>query len=215
MPVDVLWYGHSCFRLNARSMPAIMMDPFGEGMGYEVPSVRADVLTISHEHEDHCNRRAVRGGRKEICGPGEYEVGGVFITGHSTFHDGKKGSQRGRNTIYHIDYGDVTFLHLGDLGVVLSEAEIGDFDVDVLFVPVGGGATINAAQAAEVVSIVEPKIVVPMHYQTPALKGAKLEKVNGFLKAMGADSPTPVETLRVVKSELPDQTKVILMEYQH
>ena len=216
MPVDVAWYGHSCFRLNARGMPSIVMDPFDDGVGYEALSLRADVLTISHEHGDHCNRKAIRGRTKEICGPGEYEIGGLFITGVVTYHDAKKGADRGKNTIYFVDYGDAKFLHLGDLGQMPTEPQVESFDdVDVLFIPVGGGPTINAAQAAEVVSMLEPKIVVPMHYRTDAIKGSKLDSVTKFLKAMGSGSVEPVESLRVSKGELPDETTVMLLTYKH
>lgn len=199
----------------SRGQPAVAMDPFDEGLGYEVPSLRADIVTISHEHSDHCNRSAVRGRPKVICGPGEYEIGGVFITGVTTYHDKEGGQERGKNTIFMVDFGDYRFLHLGDLGHIPSESQVGDFgDVDVLFVPVGGGPTINASQAAEIVSMLEPKIVVPMHYKTQAFKH-DLDPVDKFLKAMGTQALEPEEYLRVNSTDLSDETRIVLLEYQH
>jgi L-ascorbate metabolism protein UlaG (beta-lactamase superfamily) len=191
------------------------MDPYGEGLGYAVPTLRADIVTISHEHSDHCNQDAVRGrSYKLICGPGEYEIGGVFVTGVTTYHDDKDGKERGKNVIYMVDFGDVNFLHLGDLGHVPTESQIGDFgDVDVLFAPVGGGPTINASQASEVVSMIEPRVVIPMHYKTDLFEH-DLDSVEKFLKAMGTDEMEPLEFLRVNKSSLPEETQVVLLEYQ-
>jgi len=190
------------------------MDPYDDSIGYTLPALRANILTISHEHRDHCNRRGVRGRPKIICGPGEYEIGGVFITGIPTYHDGRRGSYRGKNTIYLIEFADLTLLHLGDLGHVPSQAQVGDLnDVEVLFIPVGGGPTINAAQATEVVSLLEPKIVIPMHYRTPVLK-VRLDPVGKFLKAMGSEKIQPVESLKVSRSSLPEETQVVLLEYK-
>lgn len=214
MAVEITWYGHSCFRLVSRGEPSVVTDPYGEGIGYTLPALRADIVTISHEHSDHCHLQGVRGRPKVLCGPGEYEIGGVFITGISTYHDNVGGKQRGKNTMYLFEFSDLTLLHMGDLGHVLTQAEVAELDdVDVLFVPVGGGPTINGAQAAEVVSLLEPKIVIPMHYKTPAL-AFDLDPVSRFLKAMGSGKIAPVESFRASRSELREETRVVLLEYK-
>ncbi len=212
MPVEIFWYGHSCFRLRGREA-AVVTDPYDESIGCQLPqSLRADILTISHEHPDHCNSRAVKGKPKVISGPGEYEINGVFITGISTYHDKKRGQLRGKNTIYLIEFEDLRACHLGDLGHIPSQAQVEALsDVELLFIPVGGGPTINAAEATEVVSLLEPKIVIPMHYGTRAIK-LGLDPVTKFLKAMGSDKIERLESLKASRSSLPEETQVVLLE---
>ena len=211
--MDITWYGHACFRLFQRGA-SIVTDPYEKSIGYELSRLRADIVTVSHHHPGHRNAGPVRNKKLIITGPGEYEVRSVFITGVATFHDGRKGSVRGRNTIYLCDNGGLKICHLGDLGHIPSQAQIEALNsVDVLLIPVGGVSTINAAQAAEVVSLIEPRLVVPMHYRMPSL-AFKLDPVSKFLKAMGLDKIPPHETLSVTKSSLPDETQVILLEPQ-
>ncbi len=211
MQID--WYGHSCFRLRSRKGTAIT-DPYGEGLGYELPGRRADIVTISHDHQDHNNVRAVKGKPKIIAGPGEYEVKGIFVIGISTFHDGRHGKIRGRNTVYLFDFEGVTICHLGDLGHVPTQTQVEDLsDVDVLLIPVGGVTTIDAAKASEVISLLEPKIVIPMHYRTDVLEDSKLNSVGDFLKEMGAKEAIRHDTLNITKSGLPTDTQVIVMNW--
>jgi len=211
--MDITWYGHSCFRLSDRGV-VIVTDPPSDELGYQRPRIRANVVTISHEHPGHNNRIGFRGGPRFFDGPGEYEVGGVFITGIATYHDGRRGASRGRNTVFVFDFGGLTVCHLGDLGHVLSQSQAEALsEVDVLLIPVGGLHTLDATKAAEVISLVEPRIVIPMHYKTPREK-ARLHKVDRFLKEMGLTPSPPQPELRVTKSSLPDQTEVVLLKYE-
>lgn len=211
--MDITWYGHSCFRLSDRGV-TVVTDPPSDDMGYERPRIRADVVTISHEHPGHNNRIGFRGGPKFFGGPGEYEVKGVFITGIATYHDGRKGASRGRNTVFLFEFDGVTICHLGDLGHVPTQAEVEALSsVDVLLIPVGGVNTIDPSKASEVISLIEPLLVVPMHYKTPVEK-AKLQTVDKFLKEMGLD-PMPLQLeLKVTKSSLPEETQVVLLDYR-
>jgi L-ascorbate metabolism protein UlaG (beta-lactamase superfamily) len=210
--VDIAWYGHSCFRLSERGM-VVVTDPPDDDMGYDRPRIRADVVTISHEHPGHNFRIGFRGGPKFFDGPGEYEVKGVFITGISTYHDGRSGSVRGRNTVFLFEFDGITVCHLGDLGHVPTQAQVEALSsVDVLLIPVGGLHTIDASKAAEVISLVEPRLVIPMHYKTPMEK-AKLHTVAKFLKEMGMTSMAPEQELRITKSSLPDETQVVLLDH--
>jgi L-ascorbate metabolism protein UlaG (beta-lactamase superfamily) len=209
--MDITWHGHACFRLYQRGA-SVVTDPYEKEIGYELPRLRADIVTVSHDHPGHRYATGVRNRKLVVTGPGEYEVNGVFITGVATFHDGKKGGARGRNTCYLFDFDGLKICHLGDLGHIPSQAQIEALNsVDVLLVPVGGKSTINAAQAAEVVSLLEPKMVIPMHYKLPSL-AFKLDPVTKFLKAMGLDDVSPQETLSVTQSNLPEETQVILLE---
>ncbi len=209
--MEITWYGHACFRLSERGV-AIVTDPFGEDMGYARPRIRADVVTISHDHPGHNNRIGFRGGPRFFDGPGEYEVKGVFITGIAAYHDSRSGAVRGRNTVFLFDFDGVTVCHLGDLGHVPTQAQIEALsDVDVLLIPVGGLHTIDAPKAAEVITLVEPRLVIPMHYKTPMEK-ARLHKVDKFLKEMGLAPIPPQPELKVTKSSLPQETQVVLLD---
>jgi L-ascorbate metabolism protein UlaG (beta-lactamase superfamily) len=210
--MDITWYGHACFRLSERGV-VIITDPPSDDLGYERPRIRADVVTISHDHPGHNNRIGFRGGPKFFDGPGEYEVKGVFITGIVTYHDARNGSVRGRNTIFLFDLDGLTVCHLGDLGHVPTQEQVEALsDVDVLLIPVGGVHTIDASKATEVISLIEPRLVVPMHYRTP-LEKAKLDTVDKFFKEMGLAPMSSVPELKVVKSALPEETQVVLLDF--
>jgi L-ascorbate metabolism protein UlaG (beta-lactamase superfamily) len=212
--MDITWYGHSCFRLSDRGV-SIVTDPPADELGYERPRIRADVVTISHEHPGHNNRVGFRGGPRFFEGPGEYEVKGVFITGISTYHDGRNGSDRGRNTVFLFEFDGVTICHLGDLGHVPIQSQVEDLSaVDVLLIPVGGLHTIDASKATEVISLIEPHLVVPMHYKTPVEK-AKLQTLDKFIKEMGLEPMPPQPDLKVTKSSLPEETQVVVLNYLH
>ena len=151
-----------------------------------------------------------------IAGPGEFEIGGVFITGVQTDGGGagKKAKEQVRNTLYVFDYEGLTVAHLGDLQQVPSQAEIEALgNVNVALVPVGGGGGLNAAKAAEVISLLEPNIVIPMHYATPDAK-VTLDSLNKFLKEMGLSKQDPQPSLKVTRSGLPEETHVAVLDYQ-
>src|SRR5438876_2488454 len=151
----------------------------------------AEVVTISHEHDNHNFTQVVRDGAYEIRGPGEYEVAGVSVIGIPTYHDAEKGAKRGRNTVYLIEIDDVRVCHLGDLGHRLDDSDAESVSsVDVLLVPVGGRTAINVVEAAEVVRQLEPRYVVPMHYAIPGLK-VELDGVDRFLKEMAVTAMEP------------------------
>jgi L-ascorbate metabolism protein UlaG (beta-lactamase superfamily) len=212
--MDITWYGHSCFRLSDRGV-TIVTDPPSDDLGYDRPRIRADVVTISHEHPGHNNRVGFRGGPRFFDGPGEYEVKEVFITGIATYHDGRNGSVRGRNTVFLFEFDGLTVCHLGDLGHVPSQSEVEALSsVDVLLIPVGGLHTIDASKASEVISLIEPRLVIPMHYKTKVEK-AKLETVTKFLKEMGVAPVPPQPELKVSKSSLPEDTQVVVLTFEH
>jgi L-ascorbate metabolism protein UlaG (beta-lactamase superfamily) len=208
--LDVTWLGHGCFRLRGRNA-AVVTDPFPPSIGLKLQRLDADLVTVSHEHDNHNYTQAVRDGY-EIHGPGEYEVAGVSVIGFPTYHDSEKGASRGRNTVYLIEIDDVRICHLGDLGHRLDDTDAETVSsVDVLLVPVGGRTAINAVQAAEVVRQLEPRYVVPMHYAIPGLK-LELDTVDRFLKEMAvvAGEPQPKLTLQASSGEY--ETKVVVLE---
>jgi L-ascorbate metabolism protein UlaG (beta-lactamase superfamily) len=209
--MDVTWLGHGCFRLRGRNA-AVVTDPYPPAIGLKLARMDADLVTVSHDHENHSYTQVVRDGAYEIHGPGEYEVAGVSVIGVPTFHDAEKGTKHGRNTVYLIEIDDVRICHLGDLGHKLEDAEAEAVaSPDVLLVPVGGRTSMNAAQAAEVVRQLEPRFVVPMHYAIPGLK-LELDSIDRFLKEMGVTAGEPQPKLVVQKSSGDYDTKVVVLE---
>ena len=214
--MEITWYGHSCFRLTERNFATVVTDPFdNKTIGYSSLKLRSDIVTVSHDAPGHNNTEAVKGTSHVIDGAGEFEIGGVFITGVQTDGARKKGKEEGAdNTVYVFDYDGITVAHLGDLKQVPTQSEIELFGtVNVALVPVGGGGGLNAAKAAEVISLLEPNLVIPMHYSTPATK-LSLDALNKFLKEMGLSKLDAQPSLKVTRSSLPSETHVVVLEYQ-
>jgi len=214
--MEITWYGLSCFRLTERNLATVVTDPFdSQVVGYEPLKLKADIVTISHEATGHNNTSAVKGYSRLINTPGEFEIGDVFITGIQTNGYGKHVSDEPRNILYVFDYEGVTVAHLGDLSHVPSQTEIEALGtVHIALVPVGGGGGLNAAKAAEVVSLLEPGFVIPMHYGTSSCN-IKLAPLSKFLKEMGLGNIEPQASLKVTKSMIPEETRVVVLAYQH
>lgn len=211
--MEITWYGHSCFRLTERGLASVVTDPFDhERVGYQALKLKADIVTVSHDAPGHNFTKGAKGYTHLIDGPGEYEMGGVFITGVST--SGRKNDKsQPRNTLYVFDYNGITIAHLGDLRAVPSRAQIDALgSVNVALVPVGAGGGLNAAKAAEVVSILEPNLVVPMHYATDASQLA-LDPLEKFIKEMGLGAVEAEDVLKVTTSSLPEETHVVVLNY--
>ncbi len=185
----------------------MVTDPFGDKVGLSVPKLKADIVTVSHKADGHGKTAVVSDYSHALTGAGEYEIGGVFVTATSTItEDGAT------NVIYLFDYDGLTVAHLGDMANVPSRAQIEALEeVDVLLVPVGGGNSLNAAQASELVSMLEPKIVVPMHYQTPGLT-VDLEPIDRFLKEMGVTEPREVDKLKISSRKLSEEMEIVLLK---
>jgi L-ascorbate metabolism protein UlaG (beta-lactamase superfamily) len=207
--VELTWYGMSCFRMVERGLATVVTDPFDASVGLSPPKLRADVITVSHDAPGHNHLSAVKGERRVIQGAGEYEIGGVFITGIAM--DVPQAGNGRPNTLYVFDFEGLTVAHLGDLAFVPSQPQIEDLGtVDVALVPVGGGSALTPSQAAEVISLIEPKIVVPMHYQT-GKETLKLGPASRFLSEMGIGQLEPIDSLKVSKAGLSDETQVVLL----
>lgn len=215
--MDITYLGHSSFKIKTKTA-SVVTDPFDSKMvGLKYSGVDGDIVTVSHDHNDHNASDKVTGVKKIVQGPGEYEISGVSIIGYHSFHDNEKGAVRGKNTIYVIEAEGLRVVHLGDLGHMLSEDLINEMgDVDVLMIPVGGEYTIGPKEASEIVSKIEPFFVIPMHYMQDGLNVdafAKMEPVETFLKESGLTTErTPKFTLKK-EDILEDQnTKIIVLE---
>ncbi len=215
--MELTWYGHSCFRLTERNMATVVCDPFDHRqVGYESLKLKADIITISHNKPGHNYIPAVKGEPYIISGPGEFEIGSVFITGVQTNGHARKIESDQRNTLYVIDYNGVVVAHLGGIDRVPTQTEVEDLGpVHIALVPVGGGSSLNAAQAAETISVIEPNIVIPMHYATPSSL-TQLDPLSKFLKEMGINQVDVSPSLKVVNvSSLPEESRVVVLDYPH
>jgi L-ascorbate metabolism protein UlaG (beta-lactamase superfamily) len=210
--MEIYWLGHGCFRLRGRDA-TVVTDPCPPSTGYKIGRVNADLVTISRNKPDSSYRNAITGEAKFLEGAGEYEIGGVLVTGIDTDRKARDDGF-GRNVAYVLDLDDIRVCHLGDITTVPSGDEVEELSAaDILFVPVGGGPVLNAEKAAEIVSLLEPKIVLPMLYKTEASSG-QLEPVERFLKEMGAETKNLEPRLSISKSGLPSDTIVKVLNYR-
>lgn len=209
----ITYYGLSCFKVESGKL-AIAFDPPSKDSDLKPPRFSADVALSSHDHPRHNGLKELPGEPFLIAGPGEYEAKSLMVTGYPSFHDKSKGEKKGLNTIYVVEMENMRLCHLGDLGTSDLDAEtietIGE--VDILFVPTGGGDVLDAEGAVKVINVLEPKIVVPMHYAIPrtSIKG---EKIDEFLNELGEKGIKSEEKFTIKKKELPEEgTKVVVLE---
>ncbi len=211
--MDITWYGHSCFRITERGRIAVVTDPFSESVGLTMPKLKGDVVTVSHQAEGHAAVDLVKGNTYTLAGAGEYEIGGVFITGVAMHHLTSEG-QAFPNVAYVIQFDSLSVVHLGDLAHVPDQSTIEALgEVNVALVPVGGGHALKASAAAEVIALIEPNYIVPMHYALPGL-AIPLESVDKFLKEMGVSKVQEDDILRVTAGALPEQPQVVVLRQQ-
>jgi L-ascorbate metabolism protein UlaG (beta-lactamase superfamily) len=210
--LDITWYGHSCFRISERGKLSVVTDPYSDSIGLPPPRLKGDVVTVSHNRPGHNFVEAVKGYSYVLDGPGEYEIGGVFLTGIALHNP--QGDDVFPNVAYLVDYDSLTVLHLGDLAHIPSQSTIQAIgEVNVVLVPVGGGKGLRAAEAAEVIALIEPQFIIPMHYALPGL-AVELDDVDKFLKAMGASKVIEEDVLKVTAGGLPEQPQIVILRPQ-
>lgn len=215
--MDIYWGGQALFRLKGKNA-SVIIDPYDpQFTGLKLPKdLISDVVLSTHDHKDHNNSSVVTTSQGEKAfgfkEPGEYEVAGVVITGINSFHDAQQGSDRGKNTIFHLFFDGLNIVHLGDLGQSkLTEEQINKLgQTDILLIPVGSVYTIDSKTAATIVSQLEPKIIIPMHFKLEGLK-FELEGVESFLKEMGVEGIVAQPKLSISKEKLPEEPQVILL----
>ncbi len=189
---------------KSKKWTSLVVDPFDESVGLKPPKLEADVLLMTHDHFDHSNKDAIKGDPLVIDSPGEYEVSDIFIEGIRSFHDKSEGKERGMNTIYILEGEGVRVCHMGDFGQEeLTDEQLERIgEVDILMIPVGGVYTVDGKEATKVISQVEPRLVIPMHYKVEGLK-VDLEELDQFLKAIGEKGASPEDKLNIQESKLP------------
>ena len=203
----ITWLGQSCFKLQDKigsDGVILVTDPYNDDIGLKMPRFEAEIVTVSHDHFDHNNTDAIRGDPLIINSAGEYETRGVFIEGVEAWHDSQAGAERGKNIMYRMEMEDISITHLGDLGHILDTKQLEKLEgTDILLIPVGGKYTIGAAKAVEVISQIEPRIVIPMHYKVPGLR-VDIDGLEKFIKELGL-KPRTEEKLKITKKDLPQE----------
>jgi L-ascorbate metabolism protein UlaG (beta-lactamase superfamily) len=212
--MEITYLGHSSFRIRGKNA-TLVTDPFDPAMvGLKFSKLSADIVTISHDHQDHNKVDLVTDSKKVIDGPGEYEINGVSIIGIQTYHDEDSGSKRGKNTLYVYEIDGLRLAHLGDLGHKLSDEvleEIGT--LDILMVPVGGVFTVGPEEAAAIVRDIEPAIVLPMHFRVAGLNPenfSELSDVAHFVQDAALPS-VEMDKLVIKKEDIPEGEKKIVL----
>ncbi len=191
----------------------VLTDPCDKSTGYALGRPTADLVTVSMDTPGHNWVAGVAGEPRVIDGPGEFEIAHVSVVGVTTRAAGDNAAP-GRNVAYVIDLEDLRICHLGGLDHVPSSDQIEEIGgVDIIMVPVGGGDALGATVAAEVVSLIEPKIVIPMYYKTD-LEKAPIDPIDRFLKEMGAKTGESHAKLAVTRSSLPEETQVLVVDYK-
>jgi len=210
--MEITWLGHACFRIRAKEA-TVVSDPYDRSTGYVLGRPTADVITVSNQDPAHSHVDGVAGSPKVIDGPGEFEIAGASISGVATvLRPAKDGAAR--NLAFVIELEDLRVCHLGGIGDVPTSDQLEQIgSVDILLVPVGGGGALDAPPAAETVSLLEPKLVIPMHYRTDTEK-AQLDPLDRFLKEMGIKAPESHAKVSVTRSLLPAETQVIVLDYK-
>ena len=206
--MEIVWLGHSCFRIRGKEA-AVVTDPCDRSTGYSIGKPAADIVTVSMQDPAHANVAGVGGTPRVLDGPGEYEISGTTITGVATDHNGA--APANRNIAFVLELEDLRVCHLGGIRAVPTSDQVEEIGaVDILLIPVGGGDALDAPPAAETVSLLEPRLVIPMHYKTEAEK-TKLDGVDRFLKEMGAKAGEAHAKVAVTRSSLPDETQVMIL----
>ncbi|MFU8796534.1 MAG: MBL fold metallo-hydrolase [Dehalococcoidia bacterium] len=212
--MKIRWLGHACFLITSRDGLRVITDPYsvGGGIGYSPISETADVVLVSHDHGDHSNTSAVQGRPDVVRGMGRRTARGVQFQGVATYHDASEGKHRGTNSVFCFTLDDIKLCHLGDLGHVLTPEQVKEIgSVDVVFVPVGGFYTIDAAEADRVCGLLKPGLVIPMHFKTSGC-AFPIAGVEDFLKDKGDVRMVGGSEMDLERDSIPASTEVVVLE---
>ena len=215
----ITYHGHSCFKLKSKR-GSVVTDPFDPYIGFSLPKLSAELVTVSHNHKDHNAAQLVQSANPDrdrpfiIDSAGEYEVGGISVFGERLYHDSHQGVERGESIAFTMLLDDLRVCHLGDLGHELTEQDVEKIGlVDILLIPVGGTFTINPEQALQTIREIEPSIVIPMHFKTEQHNAelfGELKTLADFTKEYGAEPPA-VAKFSVEKETLPEELTLVIL----
>ncbi len=211
--MKIKWLGHSSFLITAGDGSKIITDPYstGGGINYDKIDESADIVLVSHQHDDHNNVRAVKGKPQVVTKSGK--VKGIEFEGVASYHDTSSGRERGANTIFCFAVDGVRICHLGDLGHKLSPEQVsGIGEVNILLIPVGGFFTIDAAVASSVCEQLKPRVVIPMHYRT-AKCAYPISGVDDFLQGKEVIKRLDASEIEFNRDELPQGTEIVVLRH--
>ncbi|MCD6106745.1 MAG: MBL fold metallo-hydrolase [Caldisericaceae bacterium] len=207
--MKIQWLGHSSFLIETNGIK-ILTDPFNNSIGYTTIFPAVDIVLVSHEHFDHNAVENVPSYTQVLRGSVEKELEGIKIKGIAGYHDNQKGSLRGKITMFKVQSEDISLLHLGDLGTLLTDEQLKEIgEVNIVMVPVGGKYTIGPEEAWEVIKQLNPKIVIPMHYNTPFLT-LDILPLDNFLEGKPYEEK---DVLEITSSTLPGALQIITFPY--
>lgn len=211
--MKIRWLGHSCFLITNQRGINILTDPFDETLGYRMTKEKINIITISHEHYDHNNTMGIKGKPVVLKGSVNRDTHKIVFQGIPSYHDSAYGKHRGGNTIFLIKTDEMVLCHLGDLGHLLDNEQLDVMThIDILFIPVGGYFTLNHLQAVEVIEQVKPKVVIPMHYKTKAIKWS-IDPLSKFLDKKQNIKIIGENSLEINVTSLPEKTHIYVLNY--
>ncbi len=215
--MKIKWYGHSCFLIETNQGIKILHDPYKNMLGYKLPNdLKVDYVVTSHEHSDHNYTDNLNPSFTLVNKYGETKTAVTTFNGVLTYHDQNGGDDRGDNAVYTYVVDNLKITHLGDLGHMLTEKQLEEVKgTDILFLPVGGGYTVDGILGSEIAQAINPKIVIPMHYRTKALGlfGFKFKSVKQFTKNYNK-TVNKVNELVLSNKSIDKLADVIIMEYK-
>lgn len=212
--MEICWLGHSCFLLKDSYNTTVLTDPFDPSIGYSAYNVKADIVTMSHCHYDHCCTEFLEGSPKIIKTSGLFKINNISINVIPSYHDNFKGLKRGDNLICVFKIDNYSLCHLGDLGHFLDNKILDEIGrIDVLFIPVGGNFTIDGETAANLSKKISPKIIIPMHYKTQQVNIA-LDGIESFLLNMKNGERLNSNTLELKDNLLNYNNCVKILNYK-
>lgn len=213
--MKITWLGHSSFKLEESTGTTVVTDPYHPYVGYEMPEVTADIVTVSHGHKDHNHLEAVKGNPEVLNHAGAYDISGVHILARRTYHDSKNGAARGEDLVFKFRMDGVDICHMGDIGEECNAMLVESLaPVNVLMIPVGGTYTIDAEQAKEFVDRIMPDVVIPMHYKTRDC-AFDIARLNEFLDLFDDEDVvyTESDTVEFDRADFDgESTKVYVLE---
>lgn len=204
--MKIKFLGHAAFLIISDQGVRIITDPYkpgcyGGGIKYAPITEEADIVMISHDHDDH-NETRIKGNPVFVRDESKKEIKGIVINGVKVFHDKSGGKERGNTVIFNMLIDGLNVVHMGDVGHLISMSEVEKLgNVDVLLIPVGGYFTVDASEAEDIINLLKPKVVIPMHFKTAKcdfpiapvddfIKNKEVKRVEGELEIKKADLPS-------------------------
>lgn len=212
--MKIKWLGHSCFMITSDTGIKIITDPYATGgdLSYGEIKETADIVIVTHEHNDHNNVAAIQGNPEVVRGAATVEIKGIKFKGLPTYHDNAQGKLRGNNAILCFEVDGIRLCHLGDLGHQLSDKQVAELGkIDILFIPVGGFFTIDAKVITEVCNKLQPKVIMPMHYRTDKC-AYPIAGVDKFLHEKKGVSRLDASEVEFKPGQLPASTQIIVLK---